>query len=42
MVDGVDDVGMRVEQRVGFDFLQGLRYGLLTKWTADLLEGKQF
>ena len=42
MVDGVNDVGMRGEEAVSFDFLERLRDGLLPERTADLLQGKQF
>ena len=38
MVDAVDDVGVRGEQRVGLDFAEGVRDGLLAEGAADLLE----
>jgi hypothetical protein len=39
MVDRADDVGMRGEERVGFDFFHGLRDGFLAEGAADLFQG---
>lgn len=42
VIDGMDDVFMRGEEVIRFDFLQCLGDGLLAEWTADLLEGVEF
>lgn len=39
MVDGVDDVGVRREEGVGFDLLEGEGDGFLTEGAADLFQG---
>lgn len=39
MVDGVDDVLVGGEERVGFDFLHCLRDGFLAEGAADLFQG---
>jgi hypothetical protein len=39
VVDGVDDVGVWREERVGFYFFEGERDGFLAEGAADLLEG---
>ena len=39
VVDGVDDVGVRGEEGVGFDLLEGERDGFLAEGAADLLQG---
>lgn len=42
VIDGMDNVFMRSEEVVRFDFFQCLRDGLLAEWTPDLLERVQF
>lgn len=39
MVDGVDDVRVRGEKGVGFDFFEGEGDGFLAEGAADLLQG---
>lgn len=39
MFEGLDDVLMGGEQRIGLDLFEGLRDGFLAKGTADLLQG---
>lgn len=41
VVDGVDDVGVGCEERVGFYFFQGQRDGFLAEGAADLLQSVQ-
>lgn len=42
MIDRVDNVILRCEEVVRFDFLQGLRDGFLAEWAADFFEREQF
>lgn len=42
VVDAVDDVGVRAEEAVGFDFFEGERDGFLAEGAADLFEGEEF
>ncbi|KAL8962521.1 MAG: hypothetical protein Q9193_001075, partial [Seirophora villosa] len=39
VVDGVDDVRVRGEEGVGFDFFEGEGNGFLAEGTADLFQG---
>lgn len=39
MVDGVDDIGVGVEERVGFYFFEGERDRFAAEGAADLFEG---
>lgn len=39
VVDCVDDVRVRVEERVGFDFFEGEGDGFAAEGAADLFEG---
>ena len=42
VVDRVDDVRVRGEERIGFDFFEGECYGFAAEGAADLFQGVEF